>query len=76
MSPVMKEDSDCFLTVSFHIRRMRLCGDKQHVKTHHTLTLKAISNTAKKVCTWRFNCKYFSSKRDTHLLSNTEKAKT
>lgn len=33
MSPVMKEDSDCFLTVSFHIRRMRLCGDKQHVKT-------------------------------------------
>lgn len=33
MSPVIKEDSDCFLTVSFHIRRMRLCGDKQHVKT-------------------------------------------
>ncbi len=28
MSPVMKEDSDCFLTVSFHILRMRLCGDK------------------------------------------------
>lgn len=24
MSPVMKEDS-CFLTVSFHIRRIRLC---------------------------------------------------
>lgn len=28
MSPVIKEDSDCFLTVSFHIRRMRLCGEK------------------------------------------------
>lgn len=29
MSPVMKEDSDCFLTVSFHIRRMRLCEGKK-----------------------------------------------
>lgn len=32
MSPVIKEDSDCFLTVSFHIRRMRLCGEKQQIK--------------------------------------------
>lgn len=37
MSPVIKEDSDCFLTVSFHIRRMRLCRDKQHVKTHQCI---------------------------------------
>lgn len=30
MSPVMKEDS-CFLTVSFHIRRIRLCEqDRRH----------------------------------------------
>lgn len=29
MSPVMKEDSDCFLTVSFHILRMRLCGERK-----------------------------------------------
>lgn len=28
MSPVMKEDS-CFLTVSFHIRRIRLCEGKK-----------------------------------------------
>lgn len=28
-SPVMKEDSDCFLTVSFHILRMRLCGERK-----------------------------------------------
>jgi hypothetical protein len=26
MSPEMKEDSDCFLTVSFHILLIRLCG--------------------------------------------------
>lgn len=29
MSPVMKDDSDCFLTVSFHIRRMRLCREER-----------------------------------------------
>jgi len=29
MSPEMKEDSDCFLTVSFHIRLMRLCVEKK-----------------------------------------------
>ncbi|MEQ2173548.1 hypothetical protein GOODEAATRI_033172, partial [Goodea atripinnis] len=29
MSPEMKEDSDCFLTVSFHIRLMRLCVKKK-----------------------------------------------
>lgn len=28
MSPVMKEDS-CFLTVSFHIRRIRLCEQER-----------------------------------------------
>lgn len=28
MSPLMKEDS-CFLTVSFHIRRIRLCEKKR-----------------------------------------------
>lgn len=30
MSPVINEDSVCFLTVSFHIRRIRLCEE------HHT----------------------------------------
>lgn len=29
MSPEMKEDSDCFLTVSFHIRLMRLWVEKK-----------------------------------------------
>lgn len=29
MSPEMKEDSDCFLTVSFHIRLMRLCAGEK-----------------------------------------------
>lgn len=29
MSPEMKEDSDCFLTVSFHIRLMRLCAGER-----------------------------------------------
>lgn len=29
MSPEMKEDSDCFLTVSFHIRLMRLWGQRE-----------------------------------------------
>lgn len=28
-SPVMNEDSDCFLTVSFHILRMRLCRERK-----------------------------------------------
>lgn len=29
MSPEMKEDSDCFLTVSFHIRLMRLWVERK-----------------------------------------------
>lgn len=29
MSPEMKEDSDCFLTVSFHILLMRLCVERK-----------------------------------------------
>ena len=34
MSPVMKEDSDCFLTVSFHMRRIRLCrGENRTVQS-------------------------------------------
>lgn len=33
MSPEMKEDSDCFLTVSFHIRLMRLCVERKKTAT-------------------------------------------
>lgn len=31
MSPEIKDDSDCFLTVSFHIRLMRLCEQRKAV---------------------------------------------
>lgn len=34
MSPVMKDDSVCFLTVSFHIRRMRLCRETNNTSKH------------------------------------------
>lgn len=46
MSPVMKDDSDCFRTVSFHIRRIRLWErEKKNRHAHkytHTGTLESM----------------------------------
>lgn len=64
MSPVIKEDSDCFLTVSFHIRRMRLCGDKQQCQNTSeyslwklsVIQLKSISSSSMRYETKNIDC--------------------
>lgn len=48
MSPEMKEDSDCFLTVSFHIRLMRLCWDRKDA-TDQDCYLKRLSQRTERV---------------------------
>lgn len=70
MSPEMKEDSDCFLTVSFHIRLMRLWVERKAAIDYNSTWCCSYSRLVASETGWLsgFSIQVFGF---THALANT-----